>query len=101
MGIPEDQGAEFHDRDEAGEIMDLLVWVPAIEDAGKVEEFGTLVNLGPETLFQALFCLSLDGELFNEIEVSEDPYDLGETMRLKDVEEFKGFLRARVNRRRE
>ena len=50
MRVAEDKRAELHDRDEPRQVENLGVWVTTIEDAGKVEELSTLVDLGPEAL---------------------------------------------------
>ena len=63
MRVSEDERTEFHDRNETGEIHDFRVWVTAIENAGEVEEFCTLVYFCPETGFKGFFssfeCCSL------------------------------------------
>lgn len=69
MCVTEHQGAEFHDADESGEIENFGVRVSAIENAGKVEEFGALIDLCPETLFEGLFCIAKDGGFFDEVKV--------------------------------
>lgn len=55
MSVSEDKRAEFHDRDETGEIHDFCVWIAAIENAGQVEEFCALIYFGPETVFEGFF----------------------------------------------
>ena len=55
MGVAENQRAELHDGDEAGQIHDFGIGVPAIKHAGKVEEFGALVYFGPEAFFEGFF----------------------------------------------
>ena len=56
MSVSEDERAEFHDRDETGEIHDFCVWITAIENAGEVEEFCALIYFCPETVFEGFFC---------------------------------------------
>lgn len=85
MLVPEYQRSEFHDRDEPREIEDFLVGVSAIKYSREVEEFGTLVDFGPEALFEAFFGLALDGEFFNQVQVCEDADNLWETVGLEHV----------------
>ena len=94
MLIAEDEGAEFHDGDEAGEVEDFSVGITSIKDAREVEELGTLVNLGPEALFQSLLCSTEGSGLPDEVEVCEDADDFGETVGLQNIEELKCFLRG-------
>ena len=82
MLIAEDEGAELHDGDEAGEVEDLGVGVATVENAGEIEELRTLVDLCPKTLFECLFGRTKGGSLLNEVEVGEDTDDFGETMGL-------------------
>lgn len=85
MGITENEGAEFHDGNEAGEVEDFGVGITAVDDAGKVEKFCPLVNFCPETLFEGFFGGFEGSSLFYEVEVSENADDFGETMGLEDV----------------
>lgn len=91
VGVAEDEGAELHDADEAGEVEDLGVGVAPVEHAGEVEELGALVDLGPEALLEGLFGVFECRGLLDEVEVGEDADDLGEAMGLEDVEELEGL----------
>ena len=82
MLIAEDEGAELHDGNEAGEIEDLGVGVATVEDAGEIEELRTLVYLCPKALLECFFGRTEGGSLLNEIEVGKDSDDFGETMGL-------------------
>ena len=92
MGVAKDEGAELHDRDEAGEVENLGVGVAAVEDAREVEELCALVDLRPEALLEGLFGVFECRGFFDEVEVGEDADDFGETVRLEDVEKLEGFL---------
>ena len=78
--IPEDQRPELHDGDEAGEVEDLGVGVPAVDDPREVEELGALVDLGPEPLLERLFGVLEGGGFFDEVEVGEDADNFGEAV---------------------
>lgn len=93
MGVAEDERPELHDGDEAGEVEDLGVRVPAVENSGEVEELGSLVDFCPESLFEGFFGRSNEGGFFDEVEVGKDANDFGKAVGLEDVEEFKSFLR--------
>lgn len=92
MGVPEDEGTEFHDADKSGEVHDFVIWIPAIEYAGEVKEFGSLVDFSPETFLESFFCVFECCGFFNEVEVSEDANYFGEAMGLEDIEELECFL---------
>jgi hypothetical protein len=85
MRIAENEGAEFHDGNEASEVEDFGVGVTAIDNTRKVEKFCALVDFCPETLFKGFFG-GLEGSgLFYEIEVGENANDFWKTMGLQDV----------------
>lgn len=92
MRVSEDERSELHNADETREVQDLGIRVSTIEDTGKVEELSTLIYLRPETLFEGLFSVLERSSFFNEVEMSEDSNDFGETVGLEDIEEFKRFL---------
>ena len=58
MRVLPDQGPEFHDRQEAGQIQDLSTMVLAIDEATQVEYFGPITHLCPESLLESLFRIS-------------------------------------------
>lgn len=95
MCVAEHEGAELHHGDEAGEVEDLGVGVPAVQDAREVEEFGPLIDLRPEAFLQGLFGVLQGGGLLDEVEVGEYSDDLRKPMRLQDVEELESFLYGR------
>ena len=92
MGVSENERAEFHDRDETGQIHDFRIWITTIENAGEVEEFCALVYFCPETVFEGFFGGFECGGFFDEVQVGEDTDDFWESVGLEDVEEFKNFL---------
>jgi hypothetical protein len=51
-----------------------------------------LIDLSPEAFLERLFSRFERFGLFDEIKVGEDADDFWETVRLKDVKEFEGFL---------
>jgi len=80
--ITENERAELHDTDEAGEVENLGVRIAAVEYAGKIEQFSTLINLRPETLLERFFSRAKGRSLFDEIEVGQDTDDFWKPMRL-------------------
>lgn len=65
MGISEYQRAKLHHRDETRQVLDFSVWIASIEYTREIEEFCSLVNLGPESLLEGLFGRALDSCLFD------------------------------------
>jgi hypothetical protein len=65
MCVPEDERAEFHDRDEARKVDDFGIGVAAVNDAREVEELGTLIYFCPETLFQGFFSSTQSSSFFD------------------------------------
>ena len=57
VGIAPDKRAELHDRDEAGEVVDLLLVVKPIYQAAQVEQLRTGVDLRPEAALKLLLRL--------------------------------------------
>ncbi len=99
MGVAEDEGSKFHDRNETRKIEDLGVRVATIDDSGKIEEFRALVYFCPEAFFEGLFSCFQGGGFFDEVEVGEIADDFRETMRLKDIQKFKRFLKENSGKR--
>ena len=91
MGVAKDKWTELHDANEAREVLNLCVRISTVDDTGKVEQFGTIVDFSPETMFQTLLGGLERLCLFNEVEMSQYANDLGKTMRLQDVEELHGL----------
>lgn len=96
MRIAKYERAEFHDRDKTGEVEDLGVGISTIEDTGEVEEFCSLVDFCPESLFEGFLCGFEGGGFFDEVEVGKDTDDFGEAMGLEDVEKLEGFLSHKI-----
>lgn len=92
MGVPEDEGAEFHDADKASEVQNFGVGISTIEHTGEVKKFCTLVDFGPEALFESLFGVLEGCSFFHEVEVGKDADNFWESMRLENIEKFEGFL---------
>lgn len=92
MCISEDEGAEFHDGNETREIEDFGIGISPIENTGKVEEFGPLVDLRPESLLESFLRIAESSGLLDEVQVGENTNDFWEAVRLKDVEELESFL---------
>ena len=92
MRIPEHQRPELHHADEPAQVQNLRIRVTSGHNARKVEEFGTLVDLRPEALFQGFLCGAERRGFFDEVEVGEDADDFGEAVRLEDVQELERFL---------
>jgi hypothetical protein len=65
MGVSEYEGPKLHNRDEAGEVHDFGVGVAAVENTGEVEEFGALVDFGPESLLEGLFGVAKGSGFFD------------------------------------
>lgn len=90
--VPEDQRAEFHDRNETRKVDDFGIGVAAVNDAREVKKLSTLIYFGPEALFQSLFSSTHSRGFFDEVKVGEYPDYFWESVSLKDIEEFKCFL---------
>jgi hypothetical protein len=93
VGISENEGAELHDGDKTGKVLYLRIWVASIQYTREIEELCSLVYFGPEALLECLFCGSLDGDLLDEIKMTEDSDDFRKTVCLKNIEKFECFLR--------
>jgi hypothetical protein len=92
MLIPKHQRPKLHDADEPAKVHDLLIRVTAVQHAGKVEELGALVNLGPKSVLDSLFGISESGGLADEVQVGQDADDFRESVGLEDVDKLEGFL---------
>lgn len=76
-----------------GQILDLPVRIPPIQDTAQVEHLGAVVDLGPKAMLEALL-LSLESRgSFDEVEVGEDRDDLGQAMGREGRQDFESFLR--------
>lgn len=47
---PDERAGVLHDGQEAGEVVDFAVGVTAVEDTGKVEKVGALVEFAPKSV---------------------------------------------------
>ena len=65
MGVAEDQGAEFHDADEAGEVHNFSVRVSPVKDSRQIEQLCALVDFCPKPLFEGFFGRTESGGLFD------------------------------------
>jgi hypothetical protein len=72
--------------------LNLRIGVSTVEDAGEIEQFGALVDLCPEPLFELLFGVALCGEFFDEVEVSKNTDDFGKAVGLQYIEKLERFL---------
>ena len=54
MGVSENEGTEFHDGDETRQQVDLRVGVTAVHDSRQGEQLCSLVDFGPESMFETL-----------------------------------------------
>lgn len=90
--VPENQRPELHDTDKPAQVHDLGVGVATVHDSREVEELGSLVDFLPEPRLEGLLLGSKGSSLLDEIEMSEDSDDFGESVSLEDVEELEGFL---------
>ncbi len=72
--------------------MDFVVRVSAVKHARQIEEFGSLVNFGPESFFERLLRCTKYRLLANEVKMCQNANDLGKPMGLQDIEELELFL---------
>lgn len=82
MAISEYERAELHHANETREIEDLTVGIPTVEDTGKIEEFCTLVNFRPKSLFECFLGVPERGLFLNEIEMGKDADDFWKSVGL-------------------
>ena len=54
MLISKDEWTELHDRNEAGQEINLNVGVSTVDDAGEGEQFCALVDFGPKPVLETL-----------------------------------------------
>lgn len=82
VAVAKNERPELHHADEAGKVKDLCVGITPVEDTGEIEQFCALIYLSPEALFN-IFLGRLQSRLFfDEVQMSENANDLGETVRL-------------------
>lgn len=69
MGISPYEGTKLHDTDEAAEVHDLGVRVPAIQYPREIEKLCTGIYFCPEALFKSLFGSGERGCFFDEVKM--------------------------------
>lgn len=74
------------------EVEDLAIRVSTIHHAREVKHFGSIVDLGPETVLQALLLRFESGGSFDEVEVGENSDEFGKSVGGEGREGFEGFL---------
>lgn len=72
--------------------MDFGIRIPAIEHAREIKQLRALVDLSPESFLELFFGLALSAKFLDEVEMSEDADNFGESMGLKYIQKFKRFL---------
>lgn len=77
------------------QVEDLAIRVTTVHDAREVEHFGSIINLGPETVLKALLLRLEGGGSLDEVEVGEDGDELGKSVGGEGREGFEGFLLER------
>ncbi len=85
MRVTEDERAELHNANKAGEVENFGIRVSAVEYAGEVEKFGSLVYFCPKPFLQRLLGIFEGGSLFDQVKMGQDADDFGETVCLEDV----------------
>lgn len=93
MGVAKDEGTEFHDGNEPGQIKDFSVGISPVDNSGEVEKLRALVYFRPKTFFEGFFGDFQSSSLFNEVEMGENADDFWEAMRLKNIQKLKCLLK--------
>lgn len=90
MGVaPNERSRVLHDRQEAGQIVHFTVGVAAIDNSGKVEKLGTIVQLAPEAVLQAFLGSTQGALLLEKVQVGQDTENIsGHTVRAQNVQKF-------------
>ena len=89
---PPAQVSDLLDRDEACQIIDLSLGIGAIAlQSREVKEFGTIMNLLPESLLHSLLRLAQLLVQLVVVKMSKHAHHIGHTMVVKQAKEFEGL----------
>ena len=74
-----------------GQLLDFIFQVFSVHCPRKIKHFGPVVNFRPEAVFQQFLGLAQILGRPKLIEMRKDAHDFGESVRLQNVQKFKGF----------